>query len=168
MNHLWSISEGALEINCLTSSKKYYGHGDFNKKSGLWTKGVWLQIHCASHCTRLGNIFERRDLRECEGLGLIGDVKILNCPLAKLVEKWEENHHMCDAMCECMHWKGHLKGHAKCSIIWGRSSKLDYSFLIEYYAAFKDDVCKDLFSKLQISNFMIFNEKSDSEILYIN
>ena len=43
-------------------------------------------------------------------------VNFKNCPLAKLVEKWKGNHHMCNGMCECMHWKGHLKGHAKCSI----------------------------------------------------
>lgn len=44
-------------------------------------------------------------------------VKFKNCPLAKLVEKWKGNHHMCNDMCEYVHWKGHLKGHAKCSII---------------------------------------------------
>lgn len=69
-------------------------------------------------------------------------VKFKNCPLAKLVEKWKGNHHMCNGMCEYVHWKGHLKGHAKCSIIWEKSSKLQHVSLIEYYATFKDDVYK--------------------------
>lgn len=76
-------------------------------------------------------------------------VNFKNCPL-------DRNHHMYDGMCEYMHWKGHLKRHAKCSILWEKSSKLENIFFIEYYAAFKEDVCKDYLAKWKI---LIYNIK---------